>query len=94
SMMVATIPITFPIVTAMGVDPVWYGIFIVLMCELGMITPPVGMNLFVVHGIRPDKGGIRDAIVGALPYAGIMIAFTIVLMLVPGLATWLPGKMR
>jgi tripartite ATP-independent transporter DctM subunit len=93
SMMVATIPITFPIVTAMGVDPVWYGIFIVLMCELGMITPPVGMNLFVVHGIRPDKGGIHDAIVGALPYAAIMIAFTILLMFVPGLATWLPGKM-
>jgi tripartite ATP-independent transporter DctM subunit len=93
SMMVATIPITFPIVTAMGVDPVWYGIFIVLMCELGMITPPVGMNLFVVQGIRPDKGGIHDAIVGALPYAVIMIAFTILLMYAPGLATWLPGKM-
>ncbi|MDP3884300.1 TRAP transporter large permease [Hydrogenophaga sp.] len=93
SMMVATIPITFPIVTAMGIDPVWYGIFIVLMCELGMITPPVGMNLFVVHGIRPDKGGIHDAIVGALPYVLIMIAFTILLMLVPSIATWLPGKM-
>ena len=94
SMMVATIPVTFPIVTALGVDPVWYGIFIVLMCELGMITPPVGMNLFVVHGIRPDKGGIRDAIVGALPYAGIMIAFTLLLLAVPGLATWLPGQMK
>ncbi|WP_088278716.1 TRAP transporter large permease [Ideonella sp. A 288] len=94
SMMVATIPITFPIVTALGIDPVWYGIFIVLMCELGMITPPVGMNLFVVHGIRPDKGGIRDAIVGALPYAGIMIAFTLLLIAVPGLATWLPGQMK
>jgi tripartite ATP-independent transporter DctM subunit len=94
SMMVATIPITFPIVTALGIDPVWYGIFIVLMCELGMITPPVGMNLFVVHGIRPDKGGIRDAIVGALPYAGIMIAFTLLLMAFPALATWLPGQMK
>ncbi len=93
SMMVATIPITFPIVTAIGVDPVWYGIFIVLMCELGMITPPVGMNLFVVHGIRPDKGGINDAIYGALPYVLIMIVFTILLMVFPGIATWLPGKM-
>ena len=93
SMMVATIPVTFPIVTALGIDPVWYGIFIVLMCELGMITPPVGMNLFVVHGIRPDKGGIEDAIWGALPYAVIMIAFTLLLLAVPGLATWLPSKM-
>ncbi len=93
SMMVATIPITFPIVTHLGVDPVWFGIFIVLMCELGMITPPVGMNLFVVHGIRPDKGGIRDAMVGAVPYVVIMVLFTLLLIAVPGIATWLPGKM-
>lgn len=93
SMMVATIPITFPIVTAVGVDPVWFGIFIVLMCELGLITPPVGMNLFVVHGIRPDGGGIRDAMVGAVPYVVIMLLFTLLLMAVPGLATWLPSRM-
>jgi C4-dicarboxylate transporter, DctM subunit len=93
SMMVATIPITFPIVQHLGVDPVWFGIFIVLMCELGMITPPVGMNLFVVHGIRPDDGSIRDAMWGAVPYVTIMIIFTLLLIAVPGLATWLPGKM-
>ena len=93
SMMVATIPITFPIVTHLGVDPVWFGIFIVLMCELGMITPPVGMNLFVVHGIRPDQGSIRDAMVGAVPYVIIMLLFTLLLIAVPSLATWLPGKM-
>jgi tripartite ATP-independent transporter DctM subunit len=93
SMQVATIPITYPIATAIGVDPIWFGIFIVLMCELGLITPPVGMNLFVVHGIRPDKGGIEDAIWGALPYAAIMILFTLLLMAVPQLATWLPAHM-
>jgi tripartite ATP-independent transporter DctM subunit len=93
SMQVATIPITYPIATALGVDPIWFGIFIVLMCELGLITPPVGMNLFVVHGIRPDKGGIEDAIWGALPYALIMILFTLLLMAVPQLVTWLPGHM-
>jgi C4-dicarboxylate transporter, DctM subunit len=93
SMQVATIPITYPIATALGVDPIWYGIFIVLMCELGLITPPVGMNLFVVHGIRPDKGGIEDAIWGALPYAAIMILFTLLLMVVPQLVTWLPAHM-
>ena len=93
SMQVATIPITYPIAVALGVDPIWYGIFIVLMCELGLITPPVGMNLFVVHGIRPDKGGIEDAIWGALPYAVIMILFTLLLMAVPQLVTWLPAHM-
>jgi tripartite ATP-independent transporter DctM subunit len=93
SMMVATIPVTFPIVSALGVDPVWFGIFIVLMCELGLITPPVGMNLFVVHGIRPDQGGIRDAIVGAFPYVVILVLFTLLMIAVPGLATWLPRLM-
>jgi tripartite ATP-independent transporter DctM subunit len=93
SMQVATIPLTYPIVTALGVDPIWYGIFIVLMCELGLITPPVGMNLFVVHGVRPDKGSIEDAIWGALPYTLIMIAFTILLMYAPQLALWLPQRM-
>ena len=83
SMQVATIPITYPIAMALGVDPIWFGIFIVLMCELGLITPPVGMNLFVVHGIRPDKGGIEDAIWGALPYAAIMILFTLLMLMVP-----------
>jgi C4-dicarboxylate transporter, DctM subunit len=93
SMMVATVPITFPIVLALGIDPVWFGIFIVLMCEMGLITPPVGMNLFVVHGIRPDGGSIRDAIVGALPYVLILIAFAFLLIAFPAIVTWLPGMM-
>jgi TRAP-type C4-dicarboxylate transport system permease large subunit len=94
SMMVATIPLAFPVVTAAGVDPIWFGVFIVLMCELGLITPPVGMNLFVVQGIRPDRGPVADVIRGATPYAGIMIAFAIVLIALPKLATFLPELMR
>ncbi|MCM2341105.1 TRAP transporter large permease [Rhodoferax sp.] len=93
SMMVATIPITFPIVNALGIDPVWFGIFIVLMCELGLITPPVGMNLFVVQGIRPDGGSIRDAIYGAFPYVIILLAFTLLLIVFPEIVTWLPAQM-
>jgi C4-dicarboxylate transporter DctM subunit len=93
SMQVATIPITYPIAVAVGIDPIWFGIFIVLMCELGLITPPVGMNLFVVHGIRPDKGGIEDAIWGAVPYVLIMLAFTVLILMVPQIVTWLPSRM-
>ena len=93
SMQVATIPITYPIATALGVDPIWFGIFIVLMCELGLITPPVGMNLFVVHGIRPDKGGIEDAIWGALPYAADHDPVHAAADGVPQLVTWLPAHM-
>jgi C4-dicarboxylate transporter DctM subunit len=93
SMMVATIPLSFPVATALGVDPIWFGIFIVIMCELGLITPPVGMNLFVVQGIRPDRGGLEDVIRGALPYAVIMILFTLLLIAFPQIVLWLPGNM-
>ncbi len=93
SMQVLTIPVALPIVTAIGVDPIWFGIFIVLMCELGMITPPVGMNLYVVQGVRTDGGPFRDVVVGALPYALIMILFTILLIMAPDIVLWLPAQM-
>ncbi|MDI5987556.1 TRAP transporter large permease [Halomonas sp. M4R5S39] len=93
SMQVVTIPITYPIVTALGVDPIWFGVFIVLMCELGMITPPVGMNLFVVQSVRKDKGSIQDVMWGVLPYMLMMLAFTMLLMAFPAIALWLPGMM-
>ncbi len=94
SMMVATIPLAYPVVQSVGVDPIWFGVFIVLMCELGLITPPVGMNLFVVQGIRPDGGPVTDVIKGAIPYAVIMLLFALLLIAVPGIATWLPNLMR
>jgi C4-dicarboxylate transporter, DctM subunit len=94
SMMVATIPLAFPVVSAVGVDPIWFGVFIVLMCELGLITPPVGMNLFVVQGIRPDNGPVADVIHGAIPYALIMIGFACLLIVFPPIATWLPELVR
>jgi len=93
SMMVLTIPIAVPVVIAAGVDPLWFGIFIILMCELGMITPPVGMNLYVVHGIRSDNGPFMDVIRGAFPYVLIMIGFTGLLIAFPGIVTWLPETM-
>jgi C4-dicarboxylate transporter, DctM subunit len=93
AMQVATIPIVYPIVTAVGGDPIWLGIFIVLMSEIGMITPPVGMNLFVIHGVRRDGGPLRDVIEGAWPYVVIMLLFTLLLIQFPGLVTWLPGQM-
>jgi C4-dicarboxylate transporter, DctM subunit len=94
SMQVATIPIAYPIMTAAGADPIWFGIFIVLMSEVAMITPPMGMNLFVIQGVRPDKGPLSDVIWGALPFALLMLGFTVLLIFVPELATWLPTKMK
>ncbi|PUB17450.1 TRAP transporter large permease [Yoonia sediminilitoris] len=93
SMQVLTIPIAVPIVVAAGIDPIWFGIFVVLMSELGMITPPVGMNLYVVQGVRSDKGPFMDVIIGAIPYAIIMLLFATLLILYPGIVMWLPNSL-
>jgi len=90
SMLVLTVPITVPMVMAVGIDPIWFGIFIVLMCEIALITPPVGMNLFVVQGVRKDSGSFNDVIMGSLPFVGIMVLFTFAIMIWPGIVMWLP----
>ena len=91
SMLVLTVPIAVPMVTALGVDPIWFGVFIVVMCEIGLITPPVGMNLFVVQGVRKDGGDFNDVIWGAIPFVMIMVVFAGLLILFPGIAMLLPN---
>lgn len=90
SMMVGTIPVIFPIVTALGIDPVFFGIFLVIMCEMALITPPVGMNLYVVQGVR-GRGSVVDVITGSLPFLAMMFVLTVLLMYLPEIALWLPG---
>ena len=93
SMMVATVPIVTPVVIAAGFDPVWFGVVIMLLMELAMITPPVGINLYVVQGLR-TRGRIDDVIIGAAPFV-IAIGLTILILAwLPELALWLPGTMR
>jgi tripartite ATP-independent transporter DctM subunit len=89
AMIIGTIPIVFPLVVALGIDPVWFGIFLVVMAELALITPPVGMNLYVVQGIRKE-GLITDVIVGTLPFLFMMLLLVLLLWLIPDLALWLP----
>lgn len=93
SMQVATIPIAYPLVVAAGGDPLWFAVFIVLMSEMAMLTPPMGMHLFVLQGIRLDDGPIRDVMFGSLPFVLIMLFVALVLLAFPELATWLPSKM-
>ena len=90
SMMIATLPVVFPLVLHMGIDPVWFGIFLVLMMEIGLITPPIGMNLYIVQGVRM-RGSIMDVIWGALPFVLLMLAFTLLLIAWPSMVLWLPG---
>lgn len=90
SMMVATVPIIAPVVVRAGFDPVWFGVIVVILLELAMITPPVGINLYVVQGVR-KRGNINDVIVGAAPFVIAMFAMILALTIWPQLALWLPG---
>jgi len=91
AMLVTTIAVVFPLVIALGFDPVWFGIFMTLMMELALITPPIGLNLFVVQNIRIDSGTISDVYIGVLPFVAAMIVFVGVLIYFPGIALWLPS---
>ncbi|MFP4126171.1 MAG: TRAP transporter large permease [Alphaproteobacteria bacterium] len=90
SLMVATIPIVVPIVADLGFDEVWFGILLILLIEMALITPPVGLNLYVVQGARRD-GHLGEVMLGALPFVAVMVAMVGLLILFPGLALWLPG---
>ena len=90
SMIVMTLPITLPLVTAAGFDSIWFGVFLVLVVEMAQITPPVGFNLFVIQGMTgASLGRIARA---ALPFFFIMVAFTAAITALPSLATWLPAQ--
>jgi len=90
-MLVGTVPIMFPIVVAMGVDPVWFGVFIVLMCEISLISPPVGMTLYVIQAVRRE-GSIGEVFQGTLPFFLAMIVMTGLLIHFPQLALWFANR--
>jgi len=87
-----TLPVIYPAIVSLGYDPIWFGVMIVVLCELALITPPFGLNLFVLRGMIPDIT-MKDVIIGSFPFM-VMYLVTIVLMILfPGLATWLPSMM-
>lgn len=90
SLMVITIPIVAPVVIALGFDPIWFGVLLILMIEMALITPPVGLNLFVVQSTR-GKGSMNEVILGVIPYVLVMLCMVALLIAVPGLALWLPS---
>jgi len=92
SMMLTTIGIVFPLVMSMGYDPVWFGILVVLLMETALITPPIGVNLFVVQGIRFKGAPFRDVCIGSAPFVVAMLALVGLLIWQPGVATWLPEQ--
>jgi len=91
SLIFLTTPVLLPVIKNLGFDPVWYGVVLVITCEMAMITPPVGMNLFVIQGIVPEVP-IGDIIKGAFPFFLIDIVALVIIIAFPSLATWLPSQ--
>lgn len=92
AVIVMTAPMLFPIVTQAGFDPYWFAIVLTINMEVGLITPPIGLNLFVINAIAP-KIPTREILWGALPYVIVMFIAILILCIFPGIATWLPNQM-
>ncbi len=90
SMLLTTVPIIFPLITQLGFDGVWFGIMITVLMEAALITPPIGVNLYVVHGIRSRGGRFNDVAFGALPFVIMMIVMVALLIAFPQIALFLP----
>ena len=93
TMVLLTIPLFFPIVVALGFDPVWFGVLIVMIVQIGLISPPVGMNLFVLNSLLP-KVGLNQIFRGCWPFVAVMIAVLGLLIAFPQLSLWLPSLME
>ncbi len=93
TMVLLTIPLFFPIVTSLGFDPVWFGVLIVMIVQIGLISPPVGMNLFVLNSLLP-KVGLGNIFKGCWPFVLVMIFVLGLLIAFPQLSLWLPSLMK
>ena len=93
SIILITVPILFPIIMQLGFDPIWFAIVLVINMELALITPPVGMNLFVIQGIRRDAG-MADIARGVFPFALMMVLLIVIIAFLPELVLWLPTVME
>ncbi len=93
TMVLLTIPLFFPIVTALGFDPVWFGVLIVMIVQIGLISPPVGMNLFVLNSLLPNVG-LGSIFRGCWPFVLSMVITLGMLIAFPGLSLWLPSLMQ
>lgn len=89
SLMIVTIPFVAPLVAQLGFDPVWFGILLILLIEMALITPPVGLNLYVVQSVR-DRGSLNDVMVGVIPFVVAMLVMIGILIVFPQLALFLP----
>ena len=92
AIMILTVPIIFPVIEAMQFDPIWFGVIMVIVLEIGLITPPVGLNVFVIKAAAPNVP-MGTVFKGIWPFMMAGIAAIILIVIFPGIATYLPGRM-
>ena len=93
AMMILTLPVIFPLILGLGFDPIWFGIIVIKMCELGSITPPIGFNVFVVHAVTPDVP-LHEIFMGCVPFMAMDMLTIGILVAFPQIITFLPSMMQ
>jgi len=93
SIIMLTMPLVAPIMATLSIDPIWYAIVLTVNLEMALVTPPVGMNLYVINGLSPDIH-MSEVIRGVAPFIVLLGAFLILTMLFPAMSTWLPTRMN
>jgi tripartite ATP-independent transporter DctM subunit len=93
SMMVLTIPLVAPLITAHGQSLIWFGVFISMMMVIGAVTPPLGLNCYVMKAAMGDEVELNEIFAGAMPFVGLMLVIAVILVVFPSISLWLPGMM-
>lgn len=93
SMMSITLPVIFPMMSSFGVDPIWFGLVVIVVIEMGLLTPPMGLNVYVVKATAGESVRLEDVFAGCLPFLFIMLVGLFLIVFIPGIITWLPNTM-
>jgi tripartite ATP-independent transporter DctM subunit len=94
SMIITTLPVVFPVVLALGYDPIWFGVIVTMLMEIAMISPPDGTVMYVLQGMRIRPGPITDVFIGVMPFVLIYMAGVVIMMIFPDVALWLPRVLK
>lgn len=91
SMQLMTLPFVYPVIIGMGFEPLWFGVIMILVIEIGQVTPPLGVNLFVVQGIAGPDTTIGDVFRGTIPFLVCTFVVLAIITIFPGVISWFPG---
>lgn len=94
AMLAVTLPVIDPVIRTLGFDPIWFGVYVVVLCELGAITPPVGINCFVINAAAGDLVSLEEVFAGVIPYIAVGLVMLGLLCLAPEMALYMPGNMK